>query len=99
MTDNVLGNPAEGVLGSLKFKFSPRRNLKVAEIKLTGKQARYLRSLGHHLEAVIMVGKDGVTDNLVESTDESLVAHELVKIKLQRGCPRGESSRTRLRKL
>ncbi|MGE4492486.1 MAG: ribosome assembly RNA-binding protein YhbY [Syntrophotalea sp.] len=55
--------------------------------KLTGKQARYLRSLGHHLNVAAMVGKDGVNDNLVESVEESLVAHELVKIKLQRGCP------------
>ena len=72
----------------------------MVEIKLTGKQARYLRSLGHHLEAVIMVGKDGVTENLVESTEESLVAHELVKIKLQRGCPldRHEVAETLARK-
>jgi len=54
--------------------------------KLTGKQARYLRSLGHHLEAVIMVGKEDINDNLIQSVEEALDAHELVKIKLQRGC-------------
>jgi RNA-binding protein len=59
----------------------------MAEQRLTGKQARYLRSLGHHLDAATMVGKDGINENLVESVEEGLTAHELVKIKLQRGCP------------
>jgi len=28
---------------------------------LTGKQKRYLRGLGHHLKAVIMIGKEEVS--------------------------------------
>ncbi len=54
--------------------------------KLTGKQARYIRGLGHHIEPTIMVGKDGVTENLLQSLDDNLSAHELVKVKIQRTC-------------
>lgn len=53
---------------------------------LTGKQARHLRGLGHHVEPTIMIGKDEITDNLVQALDENLNAHELVKVKIQRGC-------------
>lgn len=54
--------------------------------KLTGKQSRYLRGLGHHLNPVIMVGKEEVSESLIASVDEALRAHELIKIKLQEGC-------------
>lgn len=59
---------------------------------LTGKQVRYLRSLGHHLQPVVMVGKEEVSDQVIASVDEALLTHELIKIKLQEGCitPRAE---------
>ncbi len=49
---------------------------------LTGKQRRYLRSLGHALPAVVLVGKEGLTDEVADVTREQLRAHELVKVKL-----------------
>jgi RNA-binding protein len=49
---------------------------------LTGKQRRYLRSLGHELRVVVQVGKDGIDDGLVAAIDRALVDHELVKIKV-----------------
>lgn len=55
-------------------------------MKLTGKQARYLRGLGHHLQAIVMIGKDELTDRVVAATDEALTSHELIKVKLQEGC-------------
>lgn len=54
--------------------------------KLTGKQARHLRALGHHLNAIIMVGKEELDENLLSSVEENLEAHELIKIKIQKGC-------------
>lgn len=53
---------------------------------LSGKQARYLRGLGHHLKAIIMIGKDELTPTLLAATDEALTTHELIKVKLQEGC-------------
>lgn len=49
---------------------------------LTGKQRRYLRGLGHHLDPVVQVGKDGITEGLVGALDSALQTHELIKIKL-----------------
>jgi len=53
---------------------------------LTGKQARFLRGLGHHLKPVVMVGKDDVNTAVIAATEEALEAHELIKVKLQEGC-------------
>ncbi len=55
-------------------------------MKLTGKQNRYLRGLGHHLKPIVFVGKEEVNEAVIAATDEALAAHELVKIKLQEGC-------------
>jgi RNA-binding protein len=49
---------------------------------MTGKQRRYLRGLGHHLEPVVQVGKEGITEGLVQATDAALLQHELIKIRL-----------------
>jgi RNA-binding protein len=54
--------------------------------KLTGKQARYLRGLGHKLQPVVMIGRQEVSEEVVSAVDEALEAHELIKIKLQEGC-------------
>lgn len=53
---------------------------------LTGKQTRYLRGLGHHLEPVIRIGKDEISSAVVAATEEALLAHELIKVRLQEGC-------------
>ena len=57
------------------------------KLYLAGKEARHLRGLGHHLSPLVMIGKDGVTDNLTEALEAVLTAHELVKVKIQDGCP------------
>ena len=56
-------------------------------MELSGQQKRYLRGLGHAMRVGVQVGKAGVTPNLIMQLEEALLAHELVKIKLQRGCP------------
>lgn len=54
---------------------------------LSGKAARHLRALGHHLDAVVQIGKDGVTDGVVEATRTALLAHELVKVRIGQDAP------------
>lgn len=61
-------------------------NKKQKHKKLTGKQMRYLRSLGHHLKPLVMLGRDGITDNVISSADAVLGAHELIKVKIGSGC-------------
>ena len=55
--------------------------------KLKGKQTSFLRGLGHHLEPVTMIGKEGMTDNLIKSVAALLDARELIKGKVQENCP------------
>ena len=55
-------------------------------MQLTGKQARFLRGLGHHLKPVVMVGKEEINDSVLRAVEEALDAHELIKVKLQEGC-------------
>jgi RNA-binding protein len=54
---------------------------------LSGKATRYLRSLGHHLEPVVQIGKEGLTDGVVDATRAALLAHELVKVKVSQDAP------------
>ena len=54
---------------------------------LTGKQRRYLRGLGHHLDPVVQVGKGGVTDGIVAAVEQALHDHELIKIRRGSECP------------
>jgi RNA-binding protein len=49
---------------------------------LNGKQRRFLRGLGHHLDPVVLVGKEGLSEGLIGSLDVALEQHELIKIKL-----------------
>ena len=47
---------------------------------LTVKQRVKLRSMAMNLKPIYQVGKDGITNNLVEGLDLALEAHELIKI-------------------
>lgn len=51
-------------------------------MKLTGKQKRELRSMGHHLEPVIYFGKNGLDTPQYEAFEQALLDHELIKVKL-----------------
>lgn len=55
--------------------------------RLNGKQVRYLRGLGHHLQPVVMIGREGLSEAVIASVEIALVDHELIKVKLQDGCP------------
>lgn len=52
---------------------------------LSGKQRRKLRALGHHLTVIVQVGAEGVTPGVVAATEQALLDHELVKIKIADG--------------
>ncbi len=49
---------------------------------LSPSQRRYLSSLGHHLQPIVTVGKDGVTDGVIAALEQALLDHELVKVKV-----------------
>jgi len=49
---------------------------------LTGAQRQRLRARAHALEPVVLVGHAGVTPGIVQSVDEALDTHELIKVRL-----------------
>lgn len=53
---------------------------------LTGKQKRYLRSLAVNMKPVTQIGKDGVTDAVLESLNDAFNNKELIKINLLKTC-------------
>lgn len=53
---------------------------------LTGKQKRELRKMAHHLNPIFQVGKEGVSENMLEGIQDALVKHELIKVKLLDSC-------------
>jgi len=50
-------------------------------MQLNGSQKKYLRGLAHNLQPVVMVGKNGVTDDLIVAVTQALNSQELIKIK------------------
>lgn len=54
---------------------------------LSGKQRRHLRALGHSLDPVVQIGKEGVSDGAVDATSAALTTHELIKVKVGQTAP------------
>lgn len=54
---------------------------------LTGKQIRHLRALGHHIDPVVQIGKNGITEALTAQLAEAIAHHELIKVKVLPECP------------
>ena len=46
---------------------------------LTSKQRAYLRSLANPIDTIVMVGKSGMSPELVKQADDALTARELIK--------------------
>ena len=55
----------------------------MAQIQLTPAQRKDYRAEAHHLNAVVMLGSDGMTDAVKKETDAALNAHGLIKVRVQ----------------
>jgi RNA-binding protein len=62
-------------------------SIKKGDTKLSGASLRHLRALGHALEPVVMIGKEGITESLVRAANAALLTHELIKVKVQSEAP------------
>ena len=47
--------------------------------ELTSKQRAQLRGLANGIDTILIVGKDGIGDNLVKQANDALEARELIK--------------------
>ena len=52
------------------------------EVLLGAKQIKYLRGLGHKISPLVLVGKEGLSDNLLSAIEAELDNHELIKVKI-----------------
>jgi len=52
-------------------------------IKLTNNQKKFLRSKGHALKPVVMVGQHGLSESVLAELESSMNKHELLKIKIR----------------
>ena len=50
---------------------------------LTTKQRQFLKGLAHALSPVVRIGRAGVTPAVIEETKKSILAHELIKVRIE----------------
>lgn len=55
-------------------------------MELTSKRRAYLRKKAHDLDALVRIGKEGVTDNLIRSILDAIESRELIKVKILQNC-------------
>ncbi len=46
---------------------------------LTSKQRAFLRSLAMNIDTILMIGKGGMSDQIIKQADDALKARELIK--------------------
>lgn len=51
-------------------------------MSLTEPQKRHLRKLAHNLKPLVIIGGNGLTENVVNEIDQTLAHHELIKVKV-----------------
>jgi RNA-binding protein len=56
-------------------------------LHLTAKQRAHLRSLAHHLKPVLHVGREGLTDTVIQAVRDAFNHRELLKVKVAEAAP------------
>ncbi|MGC6247443.1 ribosome assembly RNA-binding protein YhbY [Bisgaard Taxon 45] len=51
-------------------------------ITLSTKQKQFLKGIAHHLNPVVMIGNNGLTEGVLAEIDNALTHHELIKVKI-----------------
>jgi RNA-binding protein len=49
--------------------------------QLKGSQRKYLRSLAHQFKPLVIIGRNGINEQVIGAVDLALKDHELIKIK------------------
>ena len=60
---------------------SPKHN-ELTKVPTNRIQKRTLRQAAHHLDPIVWVGKNGITENIIKEITYALDHHELIKIKI-----------------
>ena len=59
---------------------------------LSRKEIQSLRSRGHNIKPVVLVGHEGLTSAVLDAADAALTTHELIKVKLLQNCAEDKDS-------
>lgn len=51
-------------------------------MSLTAAQQRHLRKLAHNLKPLVIIGGNGLTENVSTEIDQTLAHHELIKVRV-----------------
>ena len=57
-------------------------NRSMTAITLTSHQRKEKRADAHHLDPVVLIGGDGLTEAVIRETDVALTAHGLIKVRV-----------------
>lgn len=71
----------------MESAMTPPTSSKKRSLMPSSELRRRLRGHGHALAALVQVGKAGVTKGLVQQLTQTLLDHELVKVKVAAECP------------
>ncbi|WFE68066.1 ribosome assembly RNA-binding protein YhbY [Thiomicrospira sp. R3] len=52
---------------------------------ITNNQKKFLRGIAHGLSPMIIIGSQGITDNLMAELEKTLKHHEILKVKIAAG--------------
>lgn len=50
--------------------------------ELKGSQRKYLRGVAHSYKPMVQIGKEGLSDTVIDAINTALEAHELIKVKI-----------------
>lgn len=56
-------------------------------VQLTSSQRKVLKGLGHRLDPVVYIGKEGLSPTVVKAAESAIKVHELIKIKAGQNSP------------
>ena len=51
-------------------------------MELTSKQRAQLRGIANGIDTIVVIGKDGITENLVKQANDALDAREIIKCRV-----------------
>ena len=51
-------------------------------MELTSKQRAQLRGIANSIDTIVIIGKDGITENLAKQANDALEAREIIKCKV-----------------
>ncbi len=85
MFDEKQENPLD-IKHFINKKIMTKKKTQRPVIQLQGKQKKFLRGLGHHQEPVVLTGREGLSETLIQSIRDAFKTRELIKIKLGQNC-------------